>query len=360
MAEQALRAQIVGATGYGGLGILELMLGHPRFEVAALLARDDAGRRIDEVYPHLAGRCELQVQRPEPEAIGRDCDVVVFATPDRVSQGYAPALADAGMRFLDYSGDFRFGSAEDYARYARAHPGVADEAHDAAALLDRAVYGVPELTAEAVIAAPIVGNPGCFAVGIILGLAPLFESALVVDGEVTIDGLTGSSGAGKKPSAAQHFSHLAGNVVPYRVFAHQHVVEAELTLGRLSAGSGASAGASLHFVPHLLGATRGILSTMHARLARPASREELLALYRERYAGQPFVRVLDTPPTLKGTAGSNYCDISLVTSADGRRVVVIASIDNLMKGQSGNALQNLNLMFGLDAATGLGRLPLYP
>ncbi len=360
MAEQALRAQIVGATGYGGLGMLELLLGHPRFEVAALLARDDAGRRIDEVYPHLAGRCELEVQRPQPDAIGRDCDVVVFATPDGVSQGYAPALADAGMRFLDYSGDFRFADSQDYARYARAHPGVADEAHAAGGLLGRAVYGVPELAAERVSEAPIVGNPGCFAVGIILGLAPLFEAALVEGGEVTIDGLTGSSGAGKKPSAAQHFSHLEGNVVPYRVFAHQHVVEAELTLGRLRPDGGEAAGASLHFVPHLLGTTRGILSTMHARLARPATREELLALYRERYAGQPFVRVLETPPTLKGTAGSNYCDISLVTSADGRRVVVIASIDNLMKGQSGNALQNLNLMFGLDAATGLGRLPLYP
>jgi N-acetyl-gamma-glutamyl-phosphate reductase len=364
MAERALRAQIVGATGYGGLGILELMLGHPRFEVVALLARDDAGRRIDEVYPHLAGRCELEVQRPEPESIGEGCDVVVFATPDGVSQGYAPALADAGTRFLDYSGDFRFGSAADYARYARAHPGIADETHAADALLGRAVYGVPELAAERISEAPIVGNPGCFAVGIILGLAPLFEAALVEDGEVTIDGLTGSSGAGKKPSAAQHFSHLAGNVVPYRVFAHQHVVEAELTLGRLGAGGDGGAtqggGASLHFVPHLIGATRGILSTMHARLARPASREKLLALYRERYAEHPFVRVLETPPTLKGTTGSNYCDISLVTSADGRRVVVIASIDNLMKGQSGNALQNLNLMFGLDATTGLGRLPLYP
>lgn len=356
MAKRALRAQIVGATGYGGLGILELILGHPHFELASLLARDDAGRRIDELYPHLANRCELVVERPQPAAIGKECDVVVFATPDRVSQGYAPALADAETRFLDYSGDFRFASAKDYALYARAHPGVAEETHAADALLGRAVYGVPELTATEIRDASIVGNPGCFAIGIILGLAPLFEHGLLADREVTIDGLTGSSGAGKKPTAAQHFPHLSDNVVPYRVFTHQHVVEAELTLGRLGSGDGAS----LHFVPHLLGTTRGILSTMHARLARPTAREDLLALYRDRYAGEPFVRVLETPPTLKGTAGSNYCDISLVTSADGRRVVVISSIDNLMKGQSGNALQNLNLMFGLDPAAGLARLPLYP
>ena len=356
MTERALRAQIVGATGYGGLGIIELMLGHPRFEIAELIARDDAGRRIDDVYPHLTGLCELEIHQPQPDVIGHNCDVVIFATPDGVSQVYAAGLAASGMRFLDYSGDFRFSSADDYASYARAHPGIAEETHAADELLSRTVYGVPELSAKSVSESPIVGNPGCFAVGIILGLAPLFETKLIVSGEVTIDGLTGSSGAGKKPTAAQHFSHLSDNVVPYRIFAHQHMVEAELMLGRL----GGDTGAALHFVPHLLGTTRGILSTMHARLTRSASREELLTLYRDRYADQPFVRVLDTPPTLKSTVGSNYCDVSLVTSSDGRRVVVITSIDNLMKGQSGNALQNLNLMFGLDAATGLDQRPIYP
>ena len=356
MSDGPLKVQIVGATGYGGLGILELLLGHPGFEVASLLARDDAGRRIDDVYPHLAGRCDLLVEHPAPGTVGAGADVVVFATPDGVSQGHAEALAGAGTRFLDYSGDFRFASTRDYALYARAHPGVAAEGHRAEALLGSAVYGVPELGGDSIRAASIVGNPGCFAIGIILGLAPLFEGDLLDGGEVSVDGLTGSSGAGKKPSASQHFSHLSDNVVPYRVFAHQHVVEAELTLGRLGAGGGAT----LHFVPHLLGTTRGILSTMHARLRRPSSRDELLALYRERYAAEPFVRVMESPPTLKGTAGSNYCDISLETSRDGRRVVVIASLDNLMKGQSGNALQNLNLMFGMDPDAGLARLPLYP
>ena len=353
------RVQLVGATGYGGLGMLELLLQHPALEPTVLVARDDAGRRIDEVYPHLSRRCELVVQGPDDAAIGSDCDVVVFATPDRVAMGYAPALADAGVRFLDYSGDFRFPDAATYARYAAAHPSIGGSngapEHRAEALLGRASYGVPELRAEAVAAAPIVGNPGCFAVGIILGLAPLFADGLVEGGSVAVDGLTGSSGAGKRPSPAQHFSHLNDNVVPYRVFSHQHVVEAEHTLGGL-----AGAPASVLFVPHLLGTTRGILSTMHLTLTRSASRDALLERYREYYAAPPFVRVLDTPPTLKGTAGSNYCDISLVSAPDERRVVVISSIDNLLKGQSGNALQNLNLMFGLDQTLGLERGPLYP
>lgn len=350
-----MRAQIIGATGYGGLGILELLLGHPEFEVASIVARDDAGRRIDEVYPHLSGRCELTVDAPDASAVGADADVVIFATPDRVSMGYASALANAGVRFIDYSGDFRFPSAAAYSQYAAAHPSVGESGHAAEALLERATYGIPELHGERIAGSPIVGNPGCFAVGIILGLAPLFADGLVADGVVTVDGLTGSSGAGKKPSAAQHFSHLNDNVVPYRVFNHQHVVEAEQTLGSLSDGP-----ASVLFVPHLLGMTRGILNTMHARLSRPVPASALLERYREFYADAPFVRVLSTPPTLKGTLGSNYCDLSLVTSGDDSRVVVMSSIDNLMKGQSGVAMQNVNLMFGLDQTSGLDRTPLYP
>lgn len=349
------RAQIVGATGYGGLGILELLLQHPRFEVASLVARDDAGRRIDEVYPHLTGRCSLTVQAPDHDSVGADCDIVIFATPDRVAMGYAAQLAAAGRRFIDYSGDFRFGSTAQYAEYAAAHPSIGDAAHGAAELMGRAAYGIPELFGERVAQASIVGNPGCFAAGMIIGLAPLFADKMVAGNEVIVDALTGSSGAGKKPAPLQHFSHLNDNVVPYRVFAHQHVTETSQTLAALS-----GAPVAVHFVPHLLGTTRGILSTMHVVLARSATKEALLDRYREFYAGQPFVRVLPTPPTLKGTAGSNYCDISVEVSPDGKRAVVMSSIDNLLKGQSGTAMQNVNLMFGLDARAGLDRPPLYP
>lgn len=349
------RAQIVGATGYGGLGVLELLLQHPEFEVASLVARDDAGRRIDEVYPHLTGRCSLTVQAPDSTGIGADCDVVIFATPDRVSMGYAKQLADAGRRFIDYSGDFRFGSTEQYAEYAAAHPSIGDAAHGATELLGRAVYGIPELFGSRVAGAPIVGNPGCFAAGMIIGLAPLFRDRMVEGNEVIVDALTGSSGAGKKPAPLQHFSHLNDNVVPYRVFAHQHVTETSQTLAALSGSP-----TSVHFVPHLLGMTRGILSTMHVVLARTTTKQAILDRYREFYDGQPFVRILPTPPTLKGTAGSNYCDISVEVSPDGRRAVVMSSIDNLLKGQSGTAMQNVNLMFGLDPRAGLDRPPLYP
>jgi N-acetyl-gamma-glutamyl-phosphate reductase len=349
------RVQIVGATGYGGLGILELLLEHPNFEVGSICARDDAGRRIDEVYPHLAGRCDLVVQPPQDAGIGSNVDVVVFATPDGVSQGYARGLADGGVRFIDYSGDFRFATTADYEQYAERHPSISDARHQSPDLLTRAVYGVSELNAERIAAAAIVGNPGCFAAGIILGLAPLFAAGLV-EGPVAVNALTGSSGAGKKPAPLQHFSHLNDNAVPYRVLGHQHVVESEQTLGRL----GKASGATLDFVPHLIGATRGILSTMHANLTMSMSLGSALDLYRRFYEGRRFVRILGSPPTLKGTAGSNYCDISLALSSDGRRAVVMSSIDNLMKGQSGSAVQNLNIMFGLPENSGLTRGPLYP
>lgn len=349
------RVQIVGATGYGGLGILELLLAHPHFDVTSLIAREEAGRRISEVYPHLSGYTDLTIDSAEDTPIGTDCDIVVFSTPDRVSQSYAPALVNAGMRFIDYSGDFRFASADDYAQYAARHPSITGDRHDVEALLEIATYGVSELNPDGIAKASIVGNPGCFAVGIILGLAPLFHDGLVGDdGIVAVDGLTGSSGAGKKPAPLQHLSHLNDNVIPYRLLSHQHAIEANLTLGRL----GQSEGAEIDFIPHLLGTTRGILSTMHLRLKQTMERNTLLDRYRDYFENSPFVRILDTPPTLKGTLGSNYCDISLFV--EGNRVVVISSIDNLMKGQSGSAMQNLNLMFGIPQTTGLDRSPLYP
>ncbi len=351
-----IRAQLIGATGYGGLGILELLLQHPDFEVAQLVARDDAGKPIAEIYPHLTGRTDLVVDAPDSVGVGEDCNVVIFATPDRVSQQYAADLAARGVKFIDYSGDFRFTSTDDYARYADRHPSISDSTHGAADLLGKNAYGVSELNGEAVANASIVGNPGCFAIGIILGLAPLFADGLVEAGTVQVDGLTGSSGAGKKPAPLQHLSHLNDNVIPYRVLNHQHVVEAEMTLGRI----GPASGATVDFIPHLLGTTRGILNTMHLTVTQSVTREALMARFREFYAGQPFVRILESPPTLKGPLGSNYIDLSVFVAEGGRRVVVMSSIDNLMKGQSGSAMQNLNLMFGLPQNAGLDRGPLYP
>ena len=351
------KVQLVGATGYGGLGMLELILAHPHFEISSLVARDvRPGRKISDIYPHLVGRCDLEITTVDEVNIGDDADIVVFSTPDGVSQQYAKNLYDKKIRFIDYSGDFRFESQVDYASYAEKHPSIRDSTHQTENLLSTAAYGVSELNQPAISNADIVGNPGCFAIGIILGLAPLFKQNLVAEQIASVDGLTGSSGAGKKPAPLQHFSHLNDNVVPYRVMSHQHTVEAEIALGRLGSGSRAT----IDFIPHLLGTTRGILNTMHINLDKTLTRENLLSIFGEFYLNSEFVRISETAPTLKDTVSSNYCDISGFISDDGRRAVIVTSIDNLMKGQSGSALQNMNIMFGYKETTGLERGPLYP
>ena len=351
------KVQLIGATGYGGLGILELLTAHPEFEITGLVARDiRSGRSVSDIYPHLKGRCELPIATIDEITVGDNADIVVFSTPDGVSQQYAKSLNDAGIRFIDYSGDFRFKSEADYGKYAGKHPSIRNDAHSVPELLPQAAYGVSELNMDSIGQADIVGNPGCFAIGIILGLAPLFDLDIVENNLALVDGLTGSSGAGKKPAPLQHFSHLNDNVVPYRVMNHQHTVEAELVLGGLNG----TKPATVEFIPHLLGTTRGILNTMHVNLKRKSTRQNLLEIFDEFYSDHHFIRVLDTAPTLKDTLASNYCDISAFVSEDQSRAVIISSIDNLMKGQSGSALQNMNVMFGFDPALGLERGPLYP
>lgn len=364
-----MRAQIVGATGYGGLGMTELLLRHPHLTVTSLLATQDTGKRISDIYPHLRGFCDLVVEEASVETVGRDADVVIFATPDRVSAGYAPALLDAGQRVLDYSGDFRFNSAEQYAEYGRRHPSVAGKPHPAPELLVQSVYGIPELHRERIRGARLVGNPGCFAVAMILGLAPAAQAGLIEPDGVVADGKTGISGAGKKPGPTYHFPERNENVTPYRIGSHQHAVEVEMAIGALlrkgrgqTAGDGDASALDLTFVPHLVPVTRGIITTLYARLREPTPAADVQATYERFYAEEPFVRVLPpgVSPGLGSVLGSNMCDISVTVDSARRRLIVASSIDNLLKGQAGVALQNINLMMGFPETAGLERVPMYP
>ncbi len=352
-----IRAQIVGATGYGGLGMTELLLRHPEITITSLLAKQDTGRPISDVYPHLRGFCDLVVQDANPDTVGQDADLVIFATPDGVSQEYARGLLAAGLRVIDYSGDFRFRSPEQYARYARRHPSVKGRPHAAPELLAQSVFGVPELYREDIATARLVGNPGCFAVAMILALAPAVRAGIIDPSSIICDGKTGISGAGKKPSPTHHFPERNENVTPYRIANHQHEVEVTVTLEELSGEE-----VNITFVPHLVPITRGIIVTCYATLRQDVSQADVQDLYEDMYRDEPFVRVLPAgvAPGLKGVLGSNLCDLSLVVDEDNGRLVVAASIDNLLKGQAGVALQNINIMFGFPETTGLERLPLYP
>jgi N-acetyl-gamma-glutamyl-phosphate reductase len=335
----------------------ELLLRHPEITVTSLLATQDVGKPISQVYPHLRGFCDMTVQGAGPETVGANADLVIFATPDGVGAGYARPLLDAGMKVIDYSGDFRFRSAEEYARYGRRHPSVQGKQHQAEELLPRSVFGIPELYREQIAAADLVGNPGCFAVAMILGLAPAVRAGVIDPRSIICDGKTGISGAGKKPSATHHFPERNENVTPYRIANHQHEVEVSVTLEHLSGES-----VAVTFVPHLVPLTRGIIVTSYATLRDDLSQMQAQGLYEDMYREEPFVRVLPAgvSPGLKGVLGSNLCDLSVTVDEDNGRLVVAASIDNLLKGQAGVALQNINIMHGFPETMGLERLPSYP
>lgn len=352
-----IHAQIVGATGYGGLGMTELLLRHPEFRIQSLLASSDVGKPISHFFPHLRGFCDMVVHDAKDAEIGKDVDVVICSTPDRVAMAIAPRALEAGARLLDYSGDFRFRSVADYDRYAGFHPSTGGKPHTSPELLPRSVYGIPELFRGEIEGARLVGNPGCFAVAMILGLAPALKEHIIEPGSIVVDGKTGSSGAGKKLRAEQHFSQYDENLTAYRAGNHQHVVESVMALERVG---GARVG--ITFVPHLVPLTRGIVCTCYATLSEDLPLSGVHELYDAFYANEPFVRVqpLGLVPGVKAVAGSNLCDISLALDAPNGRLIAVAAIDNLMKGQAGSALQNLNAMFGLPETMGLERMPLYP
>ncbi|HPB12213.1 MAG TPA: N-acetyl-gamma-glutamyl-phosphate reductase [Kiritimatiellia bacterium] len=350
-----IRVKVVGATGYGGVGITELLLQHPEAQLVALVAREDVGLPISAVYPHLEGFCDLPVLAADDPRAEEPADLVVFATPDKVGMSAAGKELARGAKIIDYSGDFRFTTADAYADYAT-RIGKAP-AHAAPELLGRNAYGLAELHRDAIRHADIVGNPGCFACSCILGLAPVVRHRLLEPASIICDCKTGVSGAGKKVNAAFHYPARYEQMNAYKLAGHQHVCEVERELGLLAGGE-----VKITFTAQVVPVCRGILSTLYGTLSRPADEAELVALYRDFFRDSPFVRVFDSRAAI-GTLhvrGTNFCN--LVVSVDSRvnRLRIVAHIDNLMKGQAGSALQNMNLMFGLPETAGLNRPGIYP
>ena len=350
-----IRVKVVGATGYGGVGITELVLQHPEAKLLSLIAREDVGLPISKVYPHLEGFCDLPVLASDDPRAAEPADVVFFATPDKVGMSAARGELAKGAKVIDYSGDFRFTSAEAYADYAMR---IGKEpSHASPDLLGRNAYGMAELHREEIRHADIVGNPGCFACSCILGMAPAVKAGLVEPYSIICDCKTGVSGAGKKMNAAYHYPARYEQMNAYKLSGHQHVCEVERELS-LQAGTDIKVTFTAQVVP----VCRGILSTLYGNLTRPMTEAEGVALYRDFFRDSPFVRIYGSSASI-GTLnvrGTNYCN--LVVSVDTRvnRLRIVAHIDNLMKGQAGSALQNMNLMFGLPETTGLNRPGIYP
>ncbi|MDR1519706.1 MAG: N-acetyl-gamma-glutamyl-phosphate reductase [Planctomycetota bacterium] len=348
--------KIVGATGYGGLGIIEILLRHPEFKITALAASQEIGKPISAVWPYLEGYCDLPIlSAGSPEFAAAEAEAVVSATPDGVGQLLAGRELAAGRRFLDYSGDFRFNSPALYAKYAGRIAG--DPVHKTPELLPGAVYGLSELHRDEIRGARLVGNPGCFAVSCLLGLAPAIRHGLIRPEGIICDCKSGVSGAGKKPVPAHHFPERYGSMNAYRLSGHQHVMEIERELSLL-----AGRDIRVAFTPQVVPMCRGIMSCLYGGLSDGVGQKKLLAAYRDFYAKDVFVLVKDAsrPVATADVRGGNRC--LLTVAADERTGVfrVVSHIDNLVKGQAGSAAQNLNLMFGYPEDLGLDGPPQHP
>jgi N-acetyl-gamma-glutamyl-phosphate reductase len=334
-----ITASIIGATGFTGAVLTDLLDGHPQVRLDALTSISYAGRRVDEVFPQLRVDGEYV-----PYDAGRlDASQVVFVCyPHAEAHPVVAELLDGGRRVIDLSADFRLRAAELYPEwYGFSHPRTD--------LLEQAVYGLPELEREAVTGARLVANPGCFPTGALLALTPLLgplSPELVV-----IDAKSGLSGAGRGTTEKTHFSNVHDNFGSYSEVGHRHTVEIRQELERR-----ASSSLSLAFTPHLLPVERGILSTIYLKPAvEMPEQQEVESLLRETYQGEPFVEVVTATPSLREVQYTNHCRLAVRVDRDAGLVKLIAVIDNLVKGASGQALQNMNLMFGLDETLGLER-----
>jgi N-acetyl-gamma-glutamyl-phosphate reductase len=342
-----LKSALLGASGYSGLELTRILERHPRLEKPVLLRRESAGGATDlaEVFPELSGNGGYPLRPLSwPELKRQGVQLLFLATPHEASRGLVPEAIAQGLRVIDLSGAWRLKQAQHRATYSFQDA----DAVTAAELTAKAVYGLPELNGDRIAGAELVANPGCYATSVILALAPLLKAGLV-DREhgIISDSKSGVSGAGKVPTSRTHFVSVADNLSAYAVFNHRHLGEMVEQLGLDDA--------ELTFTPHLLPIPRGILSTIYVRLNRVMKAPEVESCLREFYFGKHWVRVFAAPmlPQLQFSLHTNYCDLGLCLAEDGRRLVLVSCVDNLLKGAAGQAVQNMNLMYEWEEREGL-------
>ena len=343
-----IKVGVVGGTGYTGVELLRLLSRHPEVSLEAITSRTEAGMSVSEMFPSLRGHVNLRFSTPDEARLDR-CDLVFFATPNGVAMKEARRLLDAGVRLIDLSADFRLTDVDQWERWY-------GMTHAAPELLEEAVYGLPEVEREAIARARLVANPGCYPTAVQLGFLPLLEANAVARNWLVADCKSGVSGAGRKAEVHTLFAEAADNFKAYGVAGHRHLPEIRQGLQRIARGLPVE----LTFVPHLTPMIRGIHATLYARLADPSL--DVQSLFAERYAGEPFVDVLPagSHPETRSVRASNVCRIAVHRPQGGEIVVVLSVIDNLVKGAAGQAVQNMNLMFGFPETLGLDLVPVSP
>lgn len=341
-----IKVGIVGGTGYTGVELLRLLAGHPSARVTTVTSRKEAGMKVADLFPSLRGRIDLAFSTPD-EARLQDCDVVFFATPNGIAMNEARELLAAGVRVVDLAADYRIQDVAEWEKWYGMSHGSPD-------LVAEAVYGLPEINREAIRGARLVANPGCYPTAVQLGFLPLIEAGAVELSSLIADCKSGVSGAGRKAEVGALLAEAGDSFKAYGVAGHRHLPEIRQGLGRAAAQP-----VGLTFVPHLTPMIRGIHATLYARLKADV---DVQALFERRYEGEAFVDVLPagSHPETRSVRGANVCRIAAHRPQGGDTVVVLSVIDNLVKGAAGQAVQNMNLMFGLPEQAGLDIVPLLP
>ena len=341
-----IKVGIVGGTGYTGVELLRLLALHPEVKLHAITSRADAGTAVSQMFPSLRGLLDLLFVHPD-EAHLETCDLVFFATPNGIAMQQAKALLDAGVKVIDLAADFRL---QDIALWEKWY----GMTHACPALVADAVYGLPEINREKIRAAQLVANPGCYPTAVQLGFFPLLEAGAIDTGGLIADAKSGVSGAGRKAEIATLFAEAGDNFKAYGVAGHRHLPEIRQGLREV-----AGCDVGLTFVPHLTPMIRGIHATLYGRLTRDV---DLQALFEKRYLDEPFVDVMPpgSHPETRSVRGSNRCRIAVHRPQGGDTVVVLSVVDNLVKGAAGQAVQNMNIMFGFAESTALNIVPLLP
>ncbi len=345
-----LKIGIVGGTGYTGVELLRLLALHPHAELSVITSRGDAGLPVANMFPSLRSFVDLAFSDPATVDLTQ-CDVVFFATPHGVAMSQAQALLKAGVKVIDLAADFRLQDTSVFEKWYKMP-------HTCADILKDAVYGIPELYREQVKSAQVIGNPGCYPTTVLLGLAPLLENGLIdFSAPIVADCKSGVSGAGRKAEVATLFAESSDNMKAYGVAGHRHHPEINAQLNLLSGEK-----VDFIFVPHLIPMIRGMLSTIYVKLSTKASSLDLQALYENRYKNEQFVDVLPAGnmPETRSVRGSNHLRIALHKQSDTAYLTVVVVQDNLVKGAAGQAVQNMNIMFGFEENAGLQVVPLLP
>lgn len=334
-----VRAAIIGASGYTGADAIEILLRHSEAELTYLTALPEECGNAAEIFGQFRGRCQLDIEPLDFDKLADKADVVLCCLPHKVSMGFVPKLLKAGLKVIDFSADYRIKDVAVYEKFYQVE-------HTDTENLKDAVYGLPELYRDEIKDAKLIANPGCFPTGAMLALAPLLKNSLIETDSIIVNSVTGSSGAGKNPSKNFHFPNMNENMFAYGIGAHRHLPEME----QIATGL-AGTQVDILFQPHVGAFDRGILSTVYCKPRAKADEAELAELFNNFYASEPFVQVTGSAPMLKDVARTNYCHVFPAVSKG--KIVVFSAIDNLVKGASGQAVQNMNIMFGLEEMLGL-------